>query len=143
MPKRIDMTKWQAKYLKNAKAAGKEWHDNFLATTGIAAAAASDEAQDLYETMMRDDDVLARRQRELAKLSDEDFKRPVRTGGSSLYTRGIEAKADKAAKGFAPYAEVINTTVAALPARTADPETNVTNRVLPIVLALAEKKRSG
>ena len=143
MSKRIDMAKWEKKYKVNAMAAGKEWEEGFLAATGIAAAASSDEAQRLYEEKMNDPDVLSRRQRELAKLSDEDFKRAVRQGGSGLYTKGISAKADKAAKGFAPYAEVINNAVAALPAKVADPEQNVLNRVLPVVKALAEKKRSG
>ena len=143
MPKKIDMSKWEAKYKKNAGAAGDEWLSGLLAATGIAAAASSPEAQKLYADKMADASVIAKRQRKLAKLSDEDFKAPARAVGAAGYKRGVEAKGGKAAKGFAPFAAVIDATVAALPAKGTDPETNVMNRVIPLVRALAAKAKEG
>lgn len=143
MPKRIDIGEWKVAYKKGAVGAGEKWKSNFLATSGVAAAASSEEAQNNYVEKMSDPGVLAKRQKRLQGLTDEDFKRPVREGGASLYTRGVSAKVDKAAEGFAPYASVINDVVATLPARTTDPVENVNNRVLPIVMALYDKAREG
>lgn len=143
MPKRIDIGEWKASYKKGAVAAGEKWKSKFLGTSGIAAAASSPEAQSNYVEKMSDPGILAKRQNRLQGLTDEDFKRPVREGGASLYTRGVSAKVDKAAEGFAPYAQVINDTVAGLPARTTDPVANVNNRVIPIVQALYDKAREG
>lgn len=143
MTKRIDINEWKESYKKGAVASGEKWKKEFLATSGIAAAASSEEAQNNYVAMMSDPGVLAKRQARLQGLSDEDFKRPVREGGASLYTRGVSAKVDKAAEGFAPYATVINDVVAGLPPRTTDPVDNVNNRVIPIVQALYDKAREG
>lgn len=143
MPKKIDMSKWEAKYKKNAAGAAEEWYADFMAATGIAAAAASAEAQKLYADKMADPAVIAKRQKKLAKLTDEDFKASVRIGGSALYRKGIEAKGGKAAKGFAPFAAVIDSVVAGLPAKGTDPEQNVLNRVIPLVKALAAKAKEG
>ncbi|TSA39925.1 hypothetical protein D4R30_00365 [archaeon] len=143
MPKKIDMSKWEAKYKKNAAAAGDEWYNDFMGATGIAAAASSDAAQKLYKDKMADDAVIAKRQKKLAKLTDEDFKAAVRIGGAALYKKGIEAKGGKAAKGFAPMAAVIDSVVAGLAPKGTDPEQNVLNRVLPLVKALAAKAKEG
>ena len=143
MPKKIDMAKWEAKYKKNAGAAGDEWLSEFLATTGIAAAASSDAAQKLYKDKMADDSIIAKRQKKLAKLTDEDFKAPARAVGAAGYKKGVEAKGGKAAKGFAPMAAVIDSVVAALPAKTTDAETNVRNRVIPLAVALEKKAKEG
>ncbi len=143
MPKKIDMAKWEAKYKKNAGAAGDEWLAALTATTGIAAAAASPEAQKLYADKMSDASIIAKRQKRLAKLTDEDFKAPARAVGAAGYKKGIEAKGGKAARGFAPMAAVIDAAVAGLAPKGTDPESNVMNRVLPIVKALAAKAKEG
>ena len=143
MPKKIDMSKWETKYKKNAGASGDEWLAEFLATTGIAAAASSAEAQKLYADKMADASIIAKRQRKLAKLSDEDFKAPARLVGAAGYKKGVDAKGGKAAKGFAPFAAVIDSVVAALPPKGVDPESNVLNRVIPLVKALAAKAKEG
>jgi hypothetical protein len=114
-----------------------------LNTSGIAAAAASDTAQKAYVAQMQNPAVLAVRQKKLKQLSDSDFQAPVQAGGPSLYSAGVNAKADKAAKGVGPYLAVIESVLPTLKAKTDDVSSNIDNRVKPIALALRNKKRSS
>jgi hypothetical protein len=105
--------------------------------------ASSDTAQKAYVAKMTNPSVLAVRQKKLKALSDQDFFSPVQAGGSALYTAGVNAKADKAAKGMAPILTLIETILPTLPAKTDDPATNVANRVTPIAVALRKYKRGS
>jgi len=136
----IDVSKLVEKYKKRAKAAAEDWQKAFLEATGIIAKAISKEAQDLYEAKMKDDKVLKLRQKRLSKLTDEDVKKPVREKGSALYSSGIDAKGDKWAPRFKPFAEVIDAKLKELKPKTTDVEANIDNRVKPIAKALHEKK---
>jgi hypothetical protein len=134
---------WEAAYKDGATRAASKWQTNFLATTGIATAAASDAAQKAYVTKMQDPKVLAVRQKKLKALSDTDFHNPVTIGGPSLYSTGINAKADKAAKGVAPVLATIAAVLPTLPAKVDDVATNINNRVTPIAVALRKMKRGS
>ena len=98
---RINVNESKDKWERRAGQAGTEWRDKFLATSGIADAAKSDEAQALYVQKMQDPDTLQKRQNRLANLTDEDFKRVVRQKGASLYSQGVVGKGDKWARNFA------------------------------------------
>ena len=98
------------------------------------------EAQALYEARMREADVLARRAKGISKVSDSEWKTNALNKGASRIGPGMQAGANKRTQNFEPYRQAIEGVT--LAARTADPATNVQNRVLPIVMALAEKKKS-
>jgi len=136
----IDLSKALEKYKRNAKAASKDWYDGILSTTGIIAAATSEDAQRRYEEKMKDDKVLKLRQKKLAKLTDADIHNAVRAAGESAYRNAIDAKGDKWRREFDPYAKVIDSVVPSLPAKGTDPLENVDRRVKPIVKALHDKK---
>lgn len=138
-----DAATWEASYKDGAQRKAGKWQTNFLGATGIAAAASSDAAQMAYQAKMMDPAVLAVRQKKLKKLSDADFQAPVRAGGSGLYSSGVAAKADKAARGVAPFLGVIQGVLNTLPPKTDNVDANIDNRVKPLARALRDAKRAG
>lgn len=144
MPKKIPTSdEWEEEYKSGVSRKAGKWHKRFLETTGIAAAAASDEAQDAYVAKMSDAAVLALRKKKLEKLSDEDFKAAVRKGGAGMYSSAALAKSAKAKKGVGPYLDVLREVVPGLEPRGTDIDANIDNRVKPIARALHEKKMEG
>lgn len=144
MPKKIPTAdEWAKEYKEGATRKASKWQKRFLETTGIAAAAASDEAQTRYETKMADPAILKLRQKKLAKLSDEDFKAPVRKTGPGIYSSAVAAKVDKAKSGVAPFLDVLREVVPTLEPPTDDIDTNIDKRVKPIARALHAKKLEG
>ncbi len=139
----INLAEWQDEYQKGVQAKGEKWRRRFLATSGIAEKAKSDAAESAYATGVQNAVANKLRQKKLAGITDADIKGPVERGGATLYSTPAQAKAPKAAKGFAPYAPIIDSTVANLPARTADAAANVAARVTPIAVALQNRKRQG
>jgi hypothetical protein len=138
MPKVIDVNASADAFETGASGAAGKWANKYLATTGMAAAAKSQEAQAAYVAKMSDPEILAKRQKRLQNLTDEDFKAKVRVAGASLYSTGVRGTKQKWAKNFAPIAAAINAAVASLPAKTADPMTNLTQRAGPVVMAAHE-----
>lgn len=106
-------------------------------TTGWQAAAIA--GQDLYVAKMQDSSILARRERALANTSDEAWKAKAADLGASRIGPGMSANTDKRAKNYEPYRNALESV--SLAQRTADPITNVDNRVKPIVAALVAKKK--
>lgn len=96
------------------------------------------EGQSLYEEQMRDPAVLARRSKNIAKVSDSEFRDALITKGAPVLASRMTAAADKQSSGFAPYKAALE--AVDLPARTADPMSNIDNRLKPIVQALVQKK---
>jgi len=134
---------WEKEYREGVARKAAKWHKRFLETTGIAAAAASEEAQRAYEAKMSNPEILKLRQKKLAKLSDEDFKAPVRKAGPGIYSTAAQAKSEKAKKGVAPFLDVLRDILPELPPRTDDVDANIDNRVKPIARALHAKKLEG
>lgn len=95
--------------------------------------------QALYEQRMQDPNVLRGRAAGINKVSNEEWRSKASDLGSSRIGAGMTANADKQSRNFAPHREVLANIE--LPARTTDPVTNITNRVVPIAVALAAKKR--
>ncbi len=133
----------QDDYRSGVTAKASKWQRKFLAASGLQAAAASESAEAAYQAQMAR--VLANKQRQkgLAGLSDEDFKASVRAGGPSLYSTPATAKAGKFSRKAMKYVALAVSTANALPARTADPDANIDNRVKPIAKALRNLKTGG
>lgn len=139
----INLEKALKKYKERTKVAAQDWYDELLSTTGIIAAATSEDAQKRYEEKMKDEKVLKLRQKRLAELTDADIHNAVKAVGPDAYKKGTAAKADKWKRRFEPYAKVIDETVARLEPKGTDPLENVDKRVKPIVKALVDKKYEG
>ena len=136
----IDKSKWKDKYTRNTAAATGDLVDGYIARTDKVARMASDNAQDNYESAMKDPKVLKRRQSKLKKLSEDNLNEAMRTKGAARYAEGTAASANKALDNVTPYLDEIDKIVAGLAARTRDPRANVMNRVVPIAVGLREKK---
>ena len=143
MPKVIKVSELQNNYKAGVGAKAQKWYDHFTSTTGIADAARSDAAETRYAAKMQQVIGNKQRQKGLAGITDSDIKASVLAGGSSVYSTPAQAKSAKYVRKFTPYVETINSAVASLPAKTADPIANVDNRVKPIVTALHAKKTGG
>lgn len=106
---------------------------------GIAWQAAAVDGQDLYEAQMRDSEVLARRAKNIAKVSDSSFQSAMEKKGAPVIASRMADAADKQAANFAPYKSAIEGV--SLPDRTADAMTNIDQRLKPIVAVLVAKKK--
>lgn len=137
----IDLNDALNEYRQNAPQAANKLARKYAARQGKVAAGTSENAQKAYTEAMRDPTVLERRRRNLAKLTDEDLNRAMAEKGVSNYATGVAAGADKWARGFQPYAGVIDATRNNLPARTRDPLANLTNRAGPFVKNLSDAKK--
>lgn len=96
--------------------------------------------QKLYQEQMSKPEVLSRREKGLAAVSNEEWKNKAAAVGASRIASGMAANSDKRAKNFEPYRnELANME---LPARTSDPRANVNNRVGMIAERLSDLKRN-
>lgn len=91
------------------------------------------DGQGLYVQKMQDTSVLARREKGLNKVSDADWKTGALNKGVSRIGPGMEAGAAKQSAGYEPIRAALESVN--LPPRTADPMSNIDNRVKPIVQA--------
>jgi hypothetical protein len=107
---------------------GASWQDSAL------------DGQALYEEQMRKDEILRRRASGIAKVSDETWRRSSIDKGKGVIGSRMRAASEKQIAGFRPYKAALESVT--LPARTADPETNVMNRVIPIVRAMVDTKKA-
>ena len=107
-------------------------------TTGVIEAAKA--AEGLYAQKMQE--AIANRSREkgLEKVTDEDWRKAALEKGAARIGPGMAAAVDKQAKGYEPYRTALASLE--LPDRTADPMTNVQNRVGGVVRAMVDTKKS-
>jgi hypothetical protein len=106
-------------------------------TSGWQAAAI--DGQGLYEQRMQDSEVLSRRAKNLAKVSDADWKTAASIKGSQRIAAGMEQGAAKQVANWAPYGAALESLT--LPGRTADGVQNVQNRVIPVVQRMMDTKK--
>lgn len=140
----IDLTEASSEYRTNAGAAAPKMARRYIAATGKLDKARSPAAQKAYEEAMRDPAVLARRAKNLGKLSEADLNKAMEEKGASNYGTGVAAGADKWQRNFTPYAGEIDRLKGTLPARSRDPMANLTNRAGHFVKGLSElKKKQG
>ena len=114
------------KYERGIK--GAEWSEN----------ASSDASEDLYQEKLRASMGRRARQKAIAKIPNSEWQNRSLGKGASAIVPAMQQSGGKWRKGFQPYADEL--TSIKLPDRVADPEQNVINRVVPIAVALAERK---
>ena len=95
--------------------------------------------QGLYAQRMSDPEVLARREKKIAATSNEAWRSGSVEKGSRNIAVGMQAAIGKHKAAFAPFREAIAGVT--LPEKTADANTNIDNRLKPIVNALQAKKK--
>lgn len=101
--------------------------------------ASSDAAEELYGAKVSEAVAARRRQKALGSVSQDEWKRAARDKGAGTIGPNLSKSVDKWGKNWGPYRDELSNME--LPDRTADPATNVTNRVIPIATGLAAKKR--
>jgi hypothetical protein len=126
-------------YVAGASKAPANYKAGILATTDWKAKASSAEAEALYAQKIQESITAKRRQRALEATSDDQWKNAASTNGASVIGQRMVAAADKQSRNVAPYLDALRNTE--LPARSADPMTNVTQRVGAVVNALVNKKK--
>jgi len=92
--------------------------------------------QALYETMMMDKEVLARRKDAIEKKTDDDWRKAMIDKAAPIIAGRIDL--EKYERNIAPYLSAL--AAVELPPREVDPMTNIENRLKPIVEALIAKK---
>ena len=137
----IDKDAWKRKYTERTAVASGDLVRGYVARTDKVARMASDDAQTNYEAAMRDAGVLKRRQSKLKKLSESDLNEAMETKGAARYAEGTAAAADKALANVTPYLDEIDKIVGTMKPRGRDPRTNVMERVVPLAVGLADKKK--
>jgi len=136
----INRANWIEDYKKGTSANADKLVREYVATPNKIDAATSASAQKNYEDAMRDAKVLARRVTNLKKVSEADLNAAMQAKGQARYSEGTSAGANKAAARVEPYLVELDRIVPTLPAAGRDGVQNVTNRVIPIVKALQDKK---
>ena len=111
-----------------------------MATTNWQERAASAEAEDLWKVKIAEAAAVSRRQKAVAQVSNSEWQGKAANIGATRIGAGMTAGADKRTRNFEPYRGAIEGTT--LPARTADPMTNIDNRVKGIVKSLVDTKKS-
>jgi hypothetical protein len=96
--------------------------------------------QALYVQRLQDPDVLARRAKNIGKVSDSDWRSAADTKGSPIIGARMTAAAPKQQANWAPYRAALESLT--LPPKTADPMSNLTNRAGAVVQAMVNTKKS-
>jgi len=110
------------------------------ATSDWAEKASSNDAEDLWKQKIDEAAAAKRRQKAVSAVSNEEWKRAASEKGSARIGAGMSAAKQKRTANFEPYRTALEGV--SLPARTADPMSNIDARVKPIVSALVDTKRS-
>jgi len=103
-------------------------------TSGVIQAAKDGQA--LYVARMQDQSVLDRRLKGLEKVTDQDWQIGAINKGSNRIGPGMEAGAAKQSANWDPCRQAL--TALNLPARVADSNANIDNRVKPVVAAMKQ-----
>jgi hypothetical protein len=98
------------------------------------------EGQGLYDAQLSIAEVRARRASSIAKIPDSEWRATTVAKGKDIIGTRMTAAADKQVAGWRPYGTALEGVT--LVARTTSPETNVDNRVKPIVRAMVDTKKT-
>jgi hypothetical protein len=96
--------------------------------------------QALFEARMADPTVLARRNKGIAKVSDDAWRTAAKTKGQPIIGSRMIAAADKQVANFRPYRDALSALT--LPPKVADPMTNLTNRAGAVVKVMVDTKNA-
>ncbi len=125
---------------KNYKASTALVPDRFEA--GVKSASwqgAALEGQDLYETKMRMEEVLKRRESGISKVSDDSWRTDTVNKGKNIIGARMQAASGKQVAGYRPYREALSSLD--LPPRTADPMQNLISRAGAVVQTQVNVKK--
>lgn len=125
------------KYKESIGRVPSAYKDAVSKTTGVIAAAIA--AEPLWKQKVEEAAASGRRAKALARVTDADWQKAASELGAARIGPGMSAKVDKQASEWSPYHETISALT--LPERTADPMTNVAQRVGGVVKALVDKKK--
>jgi hypothetical protein len=137
----IDMNDWASEYKTGTAGASDKLVRRYVKRSDKLSRSVSEDAEKNYAAGVQAAAATKRRQNKLKKLSESDLNAGMEAKGAAAYSAGTAASADKAARGFAPYASAIDTAQASLPPRSQDGMANLTQRAGHIVKALMEKKK--
>lgn len=98
------------------------------------------EGQALYVARLSDPDVLARRAKNIGKVSDSDWRSATISKGRGIIGSRMTAAAPKQQANWAPYRAALESLT--LPPKTADPMSNLMNRGGAVVQAMVATKKS-
>ena len=116
------------------------YKEGVAGTTDWQEKAASDDAENLWKEKIAEAAARNARQKAVSAVSNEEWRSAAVNKGSARIGAGMTAAKAKRASKFEPYRSAIEGL--SLPARTADPTANVTNRVIPIAVTLSDLKKS-
>jgi len=94
-----------------------------------------------YEARMSDTEVLARREKGIAKISNEDWKRKAADLGAARIGPGMKANQDKYSKGYGPHQAALAGLT--LPEKTTDAMSNIDSRLKLVVKTLQDTKATA
>jgi hypothetical protein len=137
----INVTNAQANYKASAGNASIKYKQKVLANTNWQQNASSPASEANWSAAVSAAAASQRRAKKVALVGQGDWQQRASTVGAPNLTTGITNGDSKWAKGFAPYAPIIDNAVATLPPRGIGIATNI-QRVLKIGQALEDAKKA-
>lgn len=139
----IDLGTAAQKYTQNTPASANVWQQRASAAAQLwEQNAKSPQTEQYWAQRVTEAAQNQARLRGLQNVSAADFSAGIQMGVQNFQAKTAQASG-KWQQRFAPYANVINSVVGSLPAKTTDVATNVANRVTPIAVALRQAKLGG
>ena len=138
----IDANQAGQDYVSGATAKVDKLVRKYTARTDKLARATSDEAQKNYVAGVTDPVSQKLRLVNLKKLSEADLNKGMEEKGRTAYSTGVGAAQNKYVSNVQPYLSEIDRIKGTLKPHTRDARANVMERVLPLSVGLANKKRA-
>ena len=139
----IDLGSAANKYATVTPASAGTWQNRAQAAAQVwEANAKSPQTEQYWAQRVMEAAQSQARLRGLQNVSAADYAQGV-ANSAQIFSQKTAAASGKWQNKFAPYAQIINTIVPSLPAKTTDVATNVQNRVVPIAVALRQAKLGG
>ena len=128
----------QSNYAQSGSIAATRYKQG-VANADWKSAAESEQAEQNYAEGVQEAIAKKRRQKMIQNVSNAEWQERAKNKGGNAIGSAIQQSGQKWAKGFAPYREVLEGMD--LPAKTRDANTNIDNRLKPIVNKMVEKKK--
>ena len=138
----IDVEEAKGDWQAGAKAKVDKLIRKYTARTDKIAKATSPAAQKAYVDGVTDPTSQKLRLTRLKELTDADLNKAMEDKGRAAYPTGVDAAVDKYGRHVEPYMREIDAIVPKLKPKTRDARTNVMERVIPIAVGLANKKKA-
>jgi len=138
----IDVTEATRDWQDGAKGKVSKLVRKYIANPNKLAAATSDAAQKAYVAGVTDPVSQRLRLQRLRELSEADLNKAMEDAAPVTYPAGIDKSIMKYGRRVAPFMAEIDRIRPTLKPRTRDAAANVTARVTPIAVGLANKKKA-